>query len=427
MFTQKLGNGLEVLVIEDNSVPLATVEITCKNGSFTETPKFNGLSHLYEHMFFKANKDYENQDEFLQRTSELGISFNGETSFENVHYYFTLPKNNLKSGMKLMNSAIRYPSFDPVEMQKENVVVDREFQRDESQPFFALNDTIEHHLWGDLYSRKHVIGDHLVIRNATPALMDSIKNKYYYPNNALLTIAGDVKHEDVFKMVENIFGDWKASSFDPFTRWPVPEFKALQKSDYEVVQSANTKVPYFKFTWIGPDTRHDLPATYTADVFSYILEQNSSKFKQALIESGLALNVSFGYLTLGHAGPITLSVVPNPQKIKECYAEVKRQLSLFDNDSYITDAQLATAKLKLGIAQLEEQEVTTSFVHTLAFWWASASLDYFYTYTDNVDKVTKADIKTYVDKYIKDKPFVAGLSINPAMKASLQPDTFFKE
>jgi len=52
-----LPNGLQLLVVEDNSVPLVTVEIAVRNGSFTESPEYNGLSHLYEHMFFKANKD----------------------------------------------------------------------------------------------------------------------------------------------------------------------------------------------------------------------------------------------------------------------------------------------------------------------------------------------------------------------------------
>ena len=57
MFFKKLSNGLDVLVLEDNSVPLATIEIAVKKGSYTEPPQYNGLSHLYEHMFFKANKD----------------------------------------------------------------------------------------------------------------------------------------------------------------------------------------------------------------------------------------------------------------------------------------------------------------------------------------------------------------------------------
>ena len=88
MFFKTLPNGLDVLIIEDNSVPLATIEITCKNGSYTESPEYNGLSHLYEHMFFKANKDYSSQEKFLDRVAELGMNFNGTTSVEKVNYYF---------------------------------------------------------------------------------------------------------------------------------------------------------------------------------------------------------------------------------------------------------------------------------------------------------------------------------------------------
>ena len=84
-FIKTLPNGLQVLVIEDHSVPLATIEIATKNGSYTESPEFNGLSHLYEHMFFKANKDYPNQQAFLDRIKQLGISFNGTTNTERVN------------------------------------------------------------------------------------------------------------------------------------------------------------------------------------------------------------------------------------------------------------------------------------------------------------------------------------------------------
>jgi zinc protease len=427
MFLRTLPNGLDVLVVEDNSVPLATIVITCKNGAYTEPPEFNGLSHLYEHMFFKANKDYTSQTNFMNRVSELGMDFNGATTVENVRYYFTLPKKNLKQGLRFMNSAIRFPTFDAKEMERENVVVDGEFQQDESSPFFALQTAMDHHMWGDLYSRKNTIGEHNVIRSATPAMMDSIKNKYYYPNNSLLTVAGDVDHEDVFRQVENVYGSWPASAFDPFKKWPVPEFKPLKKPDYFIVESNLAQVPVFEFDWFGPDTRGDIPATYAADVFSYILNQNSSALSKALLQSGLALQVNIGYLTLKHTGPITLTVVPNPEKVKECLAEVKKQIALFDTEGYVTDEQVETAKRKLEIRQSFEQEVTSDFVEVLSFWWASASIDYFTTYVDNLKKINKADLKGYVDKYIKNKPYCAGLLVSPAMSVKMKPEQFFTD
>jgi len=426
MFLKKLPNGLDILVLEDNSVPLATIELAVKNGAYTEPPEYNGLSHLYEHMFFKANKDYPSQEDFLDRVSELGIQFNGTTSYELVNYYFTLPKFNVIEGLKFMNSAVRYPKFDKDEMAKENIVVDGEFQRNESNPYFALNDEMNRKLWGDLYSRKNTIGNHDVIRSATPAKMDTIKNKYYWPNNSLITIAGDVKHDEIFRNAEQIFGDWQPSGFDPAKRWPVPEFKPLQKSEYFIVESDLSRVPLVMMNWHGPDTRNDLPATYAADVFSFIINQNSSKFSQALVDAGLALQVNIGYLTLKHTGPISVFVVPNPNKIKECIAEVNKQMALWDTDSYITDEQIETAKRQLEISQVKDEEITSNFTHTISFWWAAASIDYLNTYIENLRKVNRDDLKQYVRKYIKNKPHAAGMLISAEAKKQLKPEVYFK-
>jgi zinc protease len=221
----KLKNGLEVLVIEDRTVPLITTEICVKNGSYTEEPEYNGLSHLYEHMFFKANKDLPSQEAFLERKNELGLDFNGTTSYERVNYFFTHNKKFLTEGMKFMNSAIRYPLFKEEEMKNENPVVDGEFQRAESNPTYWLINDLNHKLWGDLYSRKNVIGDHEIILTATKEKMQTIQKKYYYPNNSILLLAGDVDHQEAFKKAEEVFGDWQPSDFDPFVKYPVPEFK----------------------------------------------------------------------------------------------------------------------------------------------------------------------------------------------------------
>ncbi len=425
MFYSTLPNGLAVLVIEDNSVPLATIMITCKNGAYTEAPEFNGLSHLYEHMFFKANKNYKTVDDFLQRTSELGIRSNGSTSFENVNYYFTLPDYNLKEGLDFMNSAIRYPKFDKKEMAHENEVVDAEFQRNESNPGYALSTAMDHHMWGDLFSRKNPIGDHQVIRSATPAMMDSIKNKYYFPNNCLLTVAGNVKHEDVLKEVGRIYGSWKSSGFDPFQKWPIPEFKPLQKTDYFIVESQLSRVPLLMLEWEGPDTRNDVHSTYAADVFSYIVNQNSSKLNKALVQSGLALQCNIGYLTMNHVGPINIMCVPNPMHVKACLAELKKQIEMMDNDDYVTDEQIETAKRKLEVNQLKEKEVTSDFTEVMSFWWASSSIDYYTGYLDNLKKITRADLQTYVRRYIKNKPYCAGLLISPELKDKVHPEEFF--
>ncbi len=81
-----LANGLEVLVLEDHSVPLVSVELAVKNGSYTEPPELNGLSHLYEHMFFKANRAIKDREDYVQSIDQLGIVYNGQMHEEQVNY-----------------------------------------------------------------------------------------------------------------------------------------------------------------------------------------------------------------------------------------------------------------------------------------------------------------------------------------------------
>lgn len=416
----RLKNGLEVLVIEDRTVPLITIEICVKNGSYTEDDEYNGLSHLYEHMFFKANKDLPSQEAFLNRVNELGIKFNGTTSNERVNYFFTLNKKFLSEGLSFMNSAIRYPLFDEKEMKNENPVVDGEFQRAESNPTFWLYKDLQKKLWGDLYSRKNPIGDHNIILTATTQKMRTIQQKYYHPNNSILVIAGDVDHNAAIKKATELFESWAPSNFDPFVKYPIPEFKPLEKSELFFTENVNTRNPYIMIGLHGPDTRKDIKATYAADVFSFLLKQKSSQFQQDLIDSGLAFGADVGYQTCKYTGPINIFVVPNPQKIKEVIEKVEEHINKWDGDTYFTDEQLETAKTLLSVAVEQDREKTSQFVHTVTFWWASASIDYYTSYVDNLKKVTREDIKQYVRNYIKGKPKVIGVLTTPENKPVLE-------
>src|SRR3954468_9522167 len=112
-----LANGLEVIVVENHGVPLATVEIDVKNGSFTQTAEYEGLAHMYEHMFFKANSKYPEPNQFWDRASELGAVFNGTTREEVVNYYMTVPTENLGDAIELVSFAIRTPLFRQDELE----------------------------------------------------------------------------------------------------------------------------------------------------------------------------------------------------------------------------------------------------------------------------------------------------------------------
>jgi zinc protease len=425
-FWKKLNNGLEVLVIENSKVPLATIEIAVKNGAYTEGPEYSGLSHLFEHMFFKANRDYPNQEKFLKRTQELGAIWNGTTSEERVNYFITFSKDSLEQGLKFMNAAIRFPIYRTEDMEKERPVVDGEFQRAESDPGFQMYFENQKKLWGNLFSRKNVIGDHNIINTATPEKMMIIKDKYYHPNNSIIVIAGDVKHDETFKMANDIFGDWPHSGFDPHEKYPIPDFEPLKSTEYFIKESSIAQTPYMMYSWHGPDYRNDSAATIAADVFSTIVGLNSSKWQQALIDKGLATYAGVSYQTNKYVGPINIFVVPNPNKLKECNAEILNQVNMWSQDDYYTDEQLTDAKETLRRNDIRSQEKPSELPHQITYQWCSTSLDYSTNYLNNLTRVTKQDIKNYISKYITGKPYVAGMILNAQMNKASQPSVFFK-
>jgi len=424
-YWQKLDNGLEIVVIENHKVPLATIEIAVRNGAYTEGPEYSGLSHLFEHMFFKANRDYPDQEKFIKRTKELGAIWNGTTGDERVNYFFTFDKDSLDAGLKFMNAAMRYPIYRVEDMQKERPVVDGEFQRAESDPGFQLWMDVNKRCWGDLFTRKNAIGDHDIINTATPEKMMIIKDKYYHPNNSLLVICGDVKHDDAFVLAKNIYGDWKHSGFDPHQKYPIPDFKPLEKTDYNIKVSSIAQTPYMMFQWMGPEYRNDSAATIAADVFTSILNLNSSKWQQALIDKGLATFAVAQYQTCKYVGPIQSFLVPTPQKMKECYEEVMKQVKLWADDDYFTDDQLQVAKENLLRNKIRNEEKPSQLSSGLTYWWCSTSLDYSTDYDDNLQKISRADIQRYISKYITGKPFIAGLIINEQMNNQYKPADYF--
>src|SRR5688500_12954641 len=416
--SRKLSNGLEVIVIENHSVPLVTVEIDVKNGSFTESPEYAGLSHLYEHMFFKANRVIPSQEKYLERTRQLGASWNGTTSQERVNYYVTVGKDSLVPALQFMEDAIRYPLFDQNELVRERPVVLGEFDRNEANPFFHLARAVDTILWSPgYYSRKSVIGDRQMIITATQDKMNTIKNRYYVPNNSALILAGDITPERGFQLAEQIFGDWPRGP-DPFAA-PVPNPPPLTKSSAVIVeQPVNGAALYI--AWHGPSVKADPAATYAADVLSTVLANPTSRFHKRLVDSGLTFGVGLSYYTLNHIGPITVFAQTTPDKVLEAQKAIMEEIAKLGDEGYVTREELSAAQTQLGIQALYGREQSSEYAHTVGFWWAVAGLDYYRDYVPNMQKVTRADMAAFAKKYIIGKPHVIGLLVSPAAQAQMK-------
>jgi len=432
---KRLPNGLELIVLRDDSVPLVTVEMVVRNGAFTETPELNGLSHLYEHMFFKKNRafalyscdmftrynrsdlfnSYRCEDDvkfrpmlgdvsYVEELDSLGFTRNGTTNEEHVNYYFTATKQNLRPVMRLMRDSMLFPSFDESEFEREIQVVLGELDRQLSEPVYYLDRTLMNKLFYKYPSRKSPGGTRESVAAATTAQMRMIQERYYIPNNTALVVTGDVDPDEVFSMAAEMFGSWKKGE-DPFKKFPMVEHPPLQKSEGAIVKGEFDSV-MIQLGWHGPSIGKDDASTYAADVFSYIVDQSDSRLQRALVDTGLAVSVNVHYYTQRNVGPIRITMLASPEKAKEALAALYAEIEKFDDADYYTDEELENSKTLLEAEDLFRREKLTEYTHGLGFWWASTGIDYFRGYHRNLRAVTRSDITRYLKTYIVEKPRV---------------------
>jgi zinc protease len=191
-----------VFVVEAPVVPLVTIALVVRCGSFVEAPEFNGLSHFREHLFFSANASYPDKEKFLDRTRELGMtlgpSLGGRTGEERTYYWFTLSKDSLDPVLAFISAAVTTPLFLVEDVERERQVIINEFDRGQSYPHLSLNRAVNKALWPAYYSRKNAPGDREVILSVDRKKIETIDARYYLPNNAALFIGGDVEHMRAF-------------------------------------------------------------------------------------------------------------------------------------------------------------------------------------------------------------------------------------
>ncbi len=414
--SKTLGNGLDVIVVENHMVPLVTVELVAKNGGFTEPPAYSGLSHLYEHMFFKANEYYPSQEKFMNGLEDLGGSLgvsNATTGQEHVNYFIIIPSKNMAGGMQFMSDAIRTPLFDTSELRKERHVILGEFDRNQAEPTFNLRYAMDSAVWSPaLFSRKEQLGIRSTILSATPEMMHTIQHRFYIPNNMALIIAGDVNPHQVFTDANKYFGPaiWKPGP-PPFPKYNPPPFPPIKKQ--LVVRPALGGLPYtvVQFEWHGPSLQKDNPDTYAADVFSTIVDQANDRFQKALVDRGLAYQVQVSYYSQKNVGPIDIYAYTPIPATKQAIKTIEGEMSHWTDPTYYSDYELATAKRILEGDRIYETEVATDFAtNSLPLWWASAGLKYYLHYLDNVKKVTRADINRYLHRWVIGQPYVLGVT-----------------
>jgi zinc protease len=410
------ANGLEVLVVERHAVPLVTVEIALRAGSVIEPPELNGLSHLWEHMFFKANRALPSQEAWLQRARELGIQWNGRTETERVNYFVTTTSDHARDAVRFLRDAIVTPALDAQELERERPVVAAELDRNEANPRYHLWHEMEQRLWATYPSRKDPLGSRATILAATPVQMELIRSRYAVPNNAVLVVTGDVRAAEVFAQADADFAAW-ARAADPFVAYPRVEHPPLTRAEVVLVEQP-VQVVTGSFGWHGMSIAGpEVELTYAADLLSAAIEAPSSRFQKALVESGACLRADLNYFSQVSTGPISLDFEATAAKVDACLQAILAELPKLRAVDYLSEAERRTAARTIEIGQVAPREKNLELAHELSFWWILAGLEYYLGYVDHVYAVQPEAIARYLDRYVLGRPYVFGVMVSPAMKA----------
>lgn len=287
----ELENGLKVVVHEDHSTKVAVLNLLYDVGSRDEDPDKTGFAHLFEHLMFGGSKNVPNFDEPLQK---VGGENNAFTSPDLTNYYVSVPSHNLETAFWLESDRMLSLSFDPEVLEVQRKVVIEEFkQRYLNQPYGDVWLKLRPVAYQQHPYRWATIGKE--ISHIEDATMDDVRaffKKFYIPNNAILSVIGDVDFEEVKRLTEKWFG-------------PIPKGDHLDRNlpvepaqnEHRTVE-VKAKVPFDAFYKV-----YHMPARleedyHTADLVSDVLGRGkSSRLFDTLVKEKQLLNSVSSYIT----------------------------------------------------------------------------------------------------------------------------------
>lgn len=281
-----LGNGLKIVVSEDHSNPLVSVQVWYRVGSRNEHEGITGISHLLEHMMFKGTEKY-GPEEFSQVIQRMGGTDNAFTAEDMTAYFSEVPSSQLEKVLELEADRMQYAVFREFEEEKDVVMEERRW-RTENSPwglfFEELGATaIKAHPY-----RNPVIGWMSDIKNITLEDIKRYYESYYSPKNAILVIVGDVEPDSAIKLAEKYFGEIENKHENiPEVRTEEPKQRGERR--FELNQEGFTTI--WGVAYHTPEFTHpDYPALV---ILNLILTsgRSSRMYRRLVVESGLATGV----------------------------------------------------------------------------------------------------------------------------------------
>jgi zinc protease len=285
-----LGNGLRVVLHRDSTLPLVAVNLWYHVGSKHEKPGHTGLAHLFEHMLFQGSQHIPRHDHF-RRIQQVGGVVNGSTWYDRTNYYETLPAHHLELGLWLESDRMGFllPAITPESLENQReVVMNERRQRIDNQPYGRAGERLHELLYPDGHPYHWpVIGYMDDIAAATLEGVQDFFRTYYTPNNAVLTLAGDLDPDDALRKAESWFGDIPPGPAIPPVQAPLAPLGGERRD----VLAGDVRMPRLYFGFRAP--AYGERGWYAADLLAAVLcgGKSSQLYRDLVYDRQIAQDV----------------------------------------------------------------------------------------------------------------------------------------
>ena len=201
-----LKNGLHVILHEDHSTPIVAVTMMYRVGSKNEEKSQTGFAHFFEHLTFEGSENID-RGEFDNYVNSAGGQLNANTSQDRTFYYELLPSNQLELGLWLESERMLHAKIKKIGVDTQREVVKEEKRQRYSQPYATFPENIFKRLYVEHPYNWTPIGSIEHLNSATLDAFQAFYNKFYLPNNATLSIAGDLDIAKTKELIKAYFGD----------------------------------------------------------------------------------------------------------------------------------------------------------------------------------------------------------------------------
>ena len=403
-----LPNGLTVIVQEDHSAPVASVQAWCATGSIHEDRHLGaGLSHILEHMLFKGTKT-RSTSEIAQKIQDVGGYINAYTSFDHTVFWIDLPKDGVGSALDILADAMMNSTLPTEEYGKEQEVIRREFAMGLDDPDRTITQLLFATAFQQHPYRFPVIGLIDIYNQLGQEQVMQYYKRRYVPNNLTFVIVGHVDAAKIRQDLERLFKDYRAQSLQPIYIPPEPK----QLGRRELHNEFATELTHLAMAWHVPEIAHpDVPAL---DVLAVILGEGRSSrlYRQVREEAGLAFGIEAFSYTPGEPGLLGVDAISAPQN-REATQQLILQIIEQVRQSGIAPEELAKAKKILLAQELGSLATMRGQASDLGTnWFLTRNLNFSRQYLNKIQQVRLDDVMRVAQEYLTDENLTV-VSLNP--------------